>query len=54
MSKHKSPDPAKKPKLDEVENRDGRQLDDNIDDLGRDVNNPDKKPVEQPTSTEGV
>ena len=54
MSKHKLPEPAKKATLDEVENRDGKQLDDNIDDLGRDINNPDKKPVEQPTGTEGI
>lgn len=27
-----------------IENRDGKQIDDNIDDLGRDVNDPKRRP----------
>lgn len=50
MPSPKKPD-EQKPETKAPEHRTGQQQDDNIDDLGRDINDPDSKPVDQPTGT---
>ena len=49
VPKPSAPPKASDLKKDAIENGDGQQQDDNIDDLGRDLNHPEKKPKEQPT-----